>query len=63
LTGDSKKRRSAEVDARRIRVEISDDKVSLYGNVSSWAEKEEAARTAGAAPGIARVENHITVTL
>ncbi|HLF83484.1 MAG TPA: BON domain-containing protein [Blastocatellia bacterium] len=56
-------RRSAEVDSRRIRVEISDNTVRLYGNVSSWVEKEEAARAAGAAPGVARVENHITVTL
>jgi osmotically-inducible protein OsmY len=56
-------RRSAEVDARRIGVEISRDTVSLYGNVSSWSEKEEAARAAGAAPGIKSVENHITETL
>jgi osmotically-inducible protein OsmY len=56
-------RRSAEVDSRRIRVEIWDDTVRLYGNVSSWVEKEEAARVASAAPGIREVENHITVTL
>jgi osmotically-inducible protein OsmY len=56
-------RRSAEVDSRRIRVEISANTVSLYGNVHSWAEKEEAERAAGASPGVTKVENHITVTL
>lgn len=56
-------RRSAEVDSRRIRVEISGNTVSLCGNVRSWAEREEAERAAGAAPGVTRVENHITVTL
>jgi osmotically-inducible protein OsmY len=55
-------RRSAEVDARRIKVEVSDSKVNLSGNVRSWAEKDEAERAAWAAPGVTNVESHIFIT-
>jgi osmotically-inducible protein OsmY len=54
-------RRSAQLDACRITVKIDGSTVKLYGSVSSWAERDEAERAAGSAPGTTMVENHILV--
>lgn len=54
-------RRSADLDAKTIRVEALAGKVTLSGTVHSWTERREAERVAWAAPGVAQVENLIAV--
>jgi len=53
--------RHADIDARRIHVEAVGATVTLSGSVRSWIEKDEAQRAAWGAPGVAMVDNRITV--
>ena len=54
-------RRSAEVDALKVQVETHNSTVTLRGDVRSWSERQEAERTAWAAPGVTQVENLIMI--
>jgi osmotically-inducible protein OsmY len=55
-------KREAEVDARHVRVEVSDHTAELYGHVHSLNEAAAAEAAAAAAPGVARVESHLMVS-
>ncbi len=55
-------RRHAERDADSILVEAHDGRVTLRGNVSSYAERLDAERAAWQAPGVTKVEDLLAVT-
>jgi osmotically-inducible protein OsmY len=55
-------KREAEIDARHIQVEVTDQTAKLYGHVHSLKEASAAAAAAAAAPGVARVESHLLVS-
>ncbi len=54
-------RRNAIVDSSHIKVHVGNGVASLRGTVRSRAEYDEAMHAAWAAPGITKVEDHITV--
>lgn len=54
-------KRDAELEAKRIQVQVTDSKVTLEGRVRNWAEREAAERAAWAAPGVAQVVDHIKI--
>jgi osmotically-inducible protein OsmY len=55
-------KREAEIDARHIRVEVTDHTAQLYGHVHSLHEAQVAREAAAAAPGVATVESHLLVS-
>ena len=54
-------KRSAILDAKKIQVKYDGNRVTLHGKVKSYAERDEAGRTAWAAPGVFSVDNQIKV--
>jgi osmotically-inducible protein OsmY len=53
--------RHAELEAKNIKVSVSDSSVFLHGKVDSWSERAAAAGAAWEAPGISRVVNELSV--
>jgi osmotically-inducible protein OsmY len=55
-------KREAEIDARHVRVEVTDHTAKLEGQVHSLTEANAAVAAAASAPGVASVENHLVVS-
>ena len=53
--------RHADLDARRIDVDVQGSLVVLHGNVRSWREKDEVVRAAWAAPGVTAVDCRLNI--
>lgn len=54
-------KRSAEIDARHVKVEAHDNTVVLTGRVSSPSELTAAEGVAWSAPGVTKVDNRLTI--
>jgi osmotically-inducible protein OsmY len=54
-------KRHAILDCNDIQVKVDSATVILEGHVHSWQEHEDAARAAWAAPGVANVENRLSI--
>jgi osmotically-inducible protein OsmY len=53
--------RRAEREARRIRVDVAEGRVTLTGAVHSWAERRSVIGAARFTPGVAAVVDHLRV--
>jgi osmotically-inducible protein OsmY len=53
--------RDAQVDARRIHIDVTGSKIRLTGSVSSLAERRQAEHAAWFTPGVTHVTNELSV--
>lgn len=53
--------RNAKLDAESVSIKTENGTVTLSGNVSSWADHDQAVNAAWAAPGVTDVKDHLLV--
>lgn len=53
--------RRAEREAERLRVEVNDGAVDLYGRVHSWQERRAVVGSISHAPGVIQVTDHLRI--
>jgi osmotically-inducible protein OsmY len=53
--------RHADLDARRVTIDVNGGIARLAGAVATWQQRDAAERAAASAPGITRVDNDILV--
>jgi osmotically-inducible protein OsmY len=54
-------KRSAEVEAKGIRIQVDGNKVVLDGHVHSWLERSAAERAAWSVPGVTTVRDNLSI--
>jgi osmotically-inducible protein OsmY len=54
-------KRNAIIDAEQIKVQVEGSQIILRGEVRSWAERDQAYRTAASAPGVVKVIDELTI--
>ena len=58
---DNALKRSSEIEAAGIRLNVSGSKVTLNGTVHSWHEKSAVENAAWSAPGVTAVDDRLTI--
>jgi osmotically-inducible protein OsmY len=53
--------RRADREAERLRIEVNDGVVDLFGRVHSWEEKRAVLGSIGHAPGVSAVRDHLRI--
>lgn len=54
-------KRNAVIDSEQVKVVVQGPQVTLRGEVRSWAERDQAYKTAASAPGVANVVDELTI--